>query len=105
MKPMLLALCALFWSITAAAVDVNAASVDELQSIRGIGPALSQRIVEERRRGPFKSLDDLQARVKGVGAASARRFAAAGLVVAGAGRGPAPKAPPGPDSRAAERRP
>ncbi len=64
-----------------AAVNVNTASFDELQTISGIGPATAQRIVEERRKGPFKSLDDLQARVKGIGESRVRKMAAAGLTV------------------------
>jgi len=45
-------------------LDVNTASVAELQNIPGIGPVVAQRIIEAR---PFKSADDLQ-RVKGIGA-------------------------------------
>jgi DNA uptake protein ComE-like DNA-binding protein len=44
-------------------LDVNAASQTELENVRGIGPALAQRIIEAR---PFKSADDLQ-KVKGIG--------------------------------------
>jgi competence protein ComEA len=100
MKLLLLAFCALMLSIGSAfaAVNVNTASEDELQSIRGIGPTIAQRIVEERRKGPFKNLDDLQARVKGVGEASVRKFAAAGLTVGGAGRGARDAAPADPSS-------
>ena len=45
-------------------LDVNTASLAELQNIPGIGPVVAQRIIEAR---PFKSADDLQ-RVKGIGA-------------------------------------
>jgi len=45
-------------------LDVNTASLAELQNIPGIGPVVAQRIIEAR---PFKSGDDLQ-RVKGIGA-------------------------------------
>jgi competence protein ComEA len=45
-------------------LDVNSASLAELQNIPGIGPVVAQRIIEAR---PFKSADDLQ-RVKGIGA-------------------------------------
>lgn len=70
-----------------AAVDANTASAERLEALSGIGPAIAKRIVDERRRGPYRSLDDLQARVKGIGEAKARRLAAAGLTV-----GPAPSA-------------
>jgi competence protein ComEA len=69
-----------------AAVDANTATPAELETVRGIGPATSARIVEERRRGgPFRDLDDLQARVKGVGENNVRKMAAAGLTVGGRG--------------------
>jgi competence ComEA-like helix-hairpin-helix protein len=46
-------------------VDINRASAAELQKLPGIGPTLAQRIVDERRKGRFKSVDDLR-RVRGV---------------------------------------
>jgi competence protein ComEA len=71
-----------------AAVNANTASPDELRTVRGIGPSIAQRIVDERRRGAYASLDDLQARVRGVGESSVRKMAAGGLIVgASAGAG------------------
>ena len=46
--------------------SINRASAEELEDLDGIGPTLSQRIVEERRKGPFQSVDDLR-RVRGIG--------------------------------------
>jgi competence protein ComEA len=46
-------------------IDVNAAGVEELQALPGIGPALAEAIVKER---PFKSFADMD-RVKGLGPA------------------------------------
>jgi competence protein ComEA len=46
-------------------IDINRASAAELQKLPGIGTALAQRIVEERRKGRFKSVDDLR-RVPGI---------------------------------------
>ncbi|RPH42930.1 MAG: helix-hairpin-helix domain-containing protein [Burkholderiales bacterium] len=85
MKTLLLAFAALLLSISTAfaAVNANTASVDELQLVAGIGPTIAQRIVDERRNGPYKSLDDIQARVKGVGETSIRKMGAAGLTVGG----------------------
>lgn len=93
MNRLVAALFALLLSIGTAfaAVNANTASVDELQTVTGIGPAIAQRIVDERKNGPFKSLDDLQARVKGVGEASIKKMAAGGLTV-GPGRAAAAKA-------------
>ena len=48
-------------------VNINTASVQELQLLPRIGPALSQRIVDFREaNGPFKSVDEMVA-VKGIG--------------------------------------
>jgi competence protein ComEA len=68
-------------SPTRAAVDANTASLDELRKVRGIGDSLAARIVAERANGPYRNLDDLAARVRGVGDASVRRLAQAGLRV------------------------
>ena len=48
-------------------VDVNRAAAEELQKLPGIGPKLAQRILDERTRGRFRSVDDLR-RVAGIGA-------------------------------------
>lgn len=55
-------------------IDPNTASAPDLTRIPGIGPALADRIVEERARAPFRTVDDLQ-RVHGIGAALAKRMA------------------------------
>ena len=44
-------------------IDLNAATLEQLQSVKGIGPTLAARIVAAR---PFKSVDELM-KVKGVG--------------------------------------
>src|SRR5262245_43389442 len=55
-------------------LDVNLASVAELERLPGVGPALAARIVEARARdGPFGSVDDLR-RVRGVGGATLERL-------------------------------
>ena len=61
-----------------APLDLNVASVGQLESLPGIGPALARRIASSRdSSGPFGSLDDLQSRVRGVGPALAKRLAPA----------------------------
>ncbi|ANY68566.1 hypothetical protein BBD42_20370 [Paenibacillus sp. BIHB 4019] len=48
-------------------LDINRATVQELDGLKGIGPAKAKAIVENREKnGRFTSVDDLQ-RVKGIG--------------------------------------
>ncbi|MBU3738423.1 MAG: DUF655 domain-containing protein [Rhodoferax sp.] len=83
------------------AIDINQADEAALDSIRGIGPAMSSRIIEERRKAPFSSWADLMSRVKGIGAATAGRWSSQGLTVHGAGfPGAAPAAATTPASAA-----
>jgi competence ComEA-like helix-hairpin-helix protein len=68
-------------------IDINTASPQELQRLPGVGPAMAQRLVEEREREPFRSLTELQ-RVRGIGPALAERLAEhVTLPAAGAGGG------------------
>lgn len=70
MNKILLALLAFFMTIgmAFAAVDINSADAKGLDAIKGVGPAKAKLIVDERKKnGPFKSLDDVAARVKGIG--------------------------------------
>ena len=76
-----------------AAVDVNKASQAELEAVRGVGPALSGRILAERQKGQFKNWDDMIQRVRGVGPGSAARLSQAGLTVGRAEFKPAATAP------------
>ena len=48
-------------------ININTATAQELQTLRGVGPALAQRIVEYRQTsGGFSTIDDLT-NVKGIG--------------------------------------
>ncbi|PRY99299.1 competence protein ComEA [Jezberella montanilacus] len=67
---------------SAQAMDVNTASITELQTLRGLGPRTAQIIVQERdRAGKFESLQDLSDRVKGLGQKRLQSLQAAGLMV------------------------
>ncbi|WP_418921686.1 ComEA family DNA-binding protein [Delftia tsuruhatensis] len=68
-----------------AAVDVNKATEAELTTIKGIGPAMSARILAERKSSSFKDWPDFIERVKGVGESTATKFSAEGLTVNGSG--------------------
>jgi competence protein ComEA len=47
-------------------IDINRATFEELQRLPGIGPKISQRILDERQKGPFKTAEELR-RVSGIG--------------------------------------
>ena len=49
-------------------ININTASQKELDSLPGIGPAMAKRIIAEREKNTFASVDDLL-RVKGIGPA------------------------------------
>ena len=83
-----LALClamlagSLFVPGVAAAIDVNAATSEQLQEVKGIGPKMARVIIEERERGgQFASITDLSERVRGIGPKKAATFQEAGLKV------------------------
>jgi competence protein ComEA len=65
-----------------AAVDANKASRAELEALPGVGTTLSERVLAERQKAPFRNWADLIERVRGVGPASAAKLSAAGLTVA-----------------------
>jgi len=86
-------LAALLWLFAAAAfaaVDVNKATQADLESIKGIGPVISTKILDERKKGPFKDWSDMIERVKGVGEHNAAKFSADGLTVNGSAYANAP---------------
>ncbi|MEK7104140.1 MAG: lamin tail domain-containing protein, partial [Patescibacteria group bacterium] len=67
-KLFFLALCLLIWPVLffaygAELVDINTASLAQLDNLVGIGPALGQRIIDNR---PYASVDDLL-KVQGIG--------------------------------------
>ena len=84
-KRLLAALFALIAATAFAAVDVNKASQAELDSIKGIGPTIATKILDERKKGNFKDWPDLVGRVSGVGDGNAAKFSAEGLTVNGQG--------------------
>lgn len=79
MKVLVLTTALIYCGASLAAVDVNEANVQALQQIKGIGAKTAQRIVAERARGPFESLEHLSERLSGIGPKTIVKLKAAGL--------------------------
>ena len=67
-----------------AAIEANQASQAELETVTGIGPNLSARILQARHDQAFRDWEDLLKRVSGLGSANAVKLSRAGLTVGGA---------------------
>ena len=53
-----------------AAVNINSATKEQLESLNGVGPVKAQAIIDYRKKnGPFKTLDDVK-KVDGIGDAT-----------------------------------
>ena len=82
-KKILASLLALMAAVAWAAVDVNTATVADLDSIKGIGPGTSSKLLEERKASPFKNWTDMIQRVPGIGDKRAAKLSSEGLTVNG----------------------
>jgi competence protein ComEA len=57
-----------------ARVNLNTATLEQLDALPGVGPAIAQRIIDSRQaEGPFRQVDDLT-RVDGIGAKTLERL-------------------------------
>lgn len=61
--------------VSAQQIDINTATLSQLDKLTGIGPAKAQAIIDSR---PYSSIDDLD-RVKGIGPATIEKIKAQGL--------------------------
>lgn len=75
-------------SASAWALEVNTATEAQLDSVKGLGPSSTGRILQAREASPFKDWADLMARVKGIKASAATKLSAEGLTVNGAAFNP-----------------
>jgi competence protein ComEA len=83
-KKMLAFVAAMYVATSFAAVDVNNATAADLDGIKGIGPGISSKILDERKKGKFKDWSDFIERVKSIGEGNAAKFSAQGMTVDGA---------------------
>lgn len=84
----LLFICNAAW----AAVNINTATAQQLEAVKGLGPVKAKAIVDYRaKNGPFKTVDDLK-KVSGIGDKTLEKLRKE-LVVSG-GPTPAAKAKP-----------
>ncbi|WP_230403811.1 ComEA family DNA-binding protein [Undibacterium curvum] len=85
-------------------VDVNKGDQAALDGIKGLGPAKSKAIIDERtKNGSFKDWADFESRVKGIGDKTGTKLSEAGLTVNGQAKSGAPaKAAPAKADKAAK---
>jgi len=88
------ALASLLSAASLGATEANQATEAELDSVKGLGPASTARILQAREQAPFKDWADFMRRVKGFKAATAARLSEAGLTVNGAAFEQSPKTKP-----------
>jgi competence protein ComEA len=81
-----LLLGALFGCVASAAqpLDLNTATLAQLEALGGVGTALAARVIEERSKRPFADWSDAQRRIKGLGPRMAAQLSEQGLTVNGA---------------------
>jgi len=93
LKKLLLAVATLIatMSFAFAQVEVNKADASALDGVKGLGPAKTKAIIDERtKNGDFKDWADFEKRVKGIGDKSAVKLSEAGLQVNGKSKDGAP---------------
>ena len=98
---MVAASCLLWVGVALAQVNINTATREQLDGLKGIGPTKAQAIVDYRRKnGPFKSVDELE-NVPGIGPGTLKDLRR-DVVVSGSTRAPveAPAAAPRKESAA-----
>ncbi len=96
LKKLLMLLTFLYAAMSFAAVDVNQASAADLDGIKGIGPVISGKILDERKKGAFKDWSDFISRINGMGEKNAAKFSAQGMTINGSAYSGAPAPAPAP---------
>lgn len=92
-KHLLFVLASLTISAAMAAVDINTASENDLDSIKGIGPSTAAKMMAARKQAPFKDWNDVIQRLAGLGEKRAAKLSSEGLTVNGVAYKPRVTAP------------
>ena len=87
-------LASLVAAVCLGTTEINQATEAELDSVKGLGPASTARILQAREQAPFKDWSDFLRRVKGFKTHAAARLSEAGLTVNGAAFEPSATAKP-----------
>jgi competence protein ComEA len=87
----LLALACAHASAAPSMLDINSASLAQLEALGGVGTALAAQVIEQRTQRPFADWADAQKRLKGLGPKLAARLSEQGLTVNGAPYAAAPR--------------
>ena len=77
--------------VAAQTIDLALAREMDLDGLRGLGPATTRTILQERERQPFRDWKDLMKRTPGIGPKKAAQLSEQGLRVQGQ---PYPAQPP-----------
>jgi competence protein ComEA len=80
---LLLTLCWLTLTWAVQPIDLNKATEIELDGLNGVGPTLTQAIMNERQKALFKDWGDVTTRVKGIGQQKASKLSDQGVRVQG----------------------
>ena len=65
------------------ALEINQSNEAELDSIKGMGPAMTRKVLNARAEKPFINWKDLMSRVTGMGKNKAQHFSDQGVLVNG----------------------
>lgn len=91
---LLMASCLLWAGVALAQININTATTEQLDGLKGIGPTKAKAIVDYRKKnGPFKSVDELQ-NVPGIGPSTLNDLRR-DVVVSGASRAQVAASAPG----------
>lgn len=69
------------FALSVQALELNQATEAELDSLRGMGPALNRRVRTSREVKSFSDWSDFMQRVSGMGRAKAQSFSDQGLTI------------------------